>query len=54
MTCPNCQSELEEMEFGSSYSDASEIGYGCEDCGFTIEPDEMEDFVLNAFHGDII
>ena len=54
MTCPNCQTELEEVEFGTSDSDDSEIGYGCEDCGLSILPEEMEDFVLNIFNGDTI
>jgi predicted transcriptional regulator len=54
MLCPNCEYPMEEIEFGNSSSDETEIGFECEICEHKICPDDAEDYVLNAWYGDII
>ena len=54
MYCPDCEYPMIEVEFGDSSSDVTEIGFECDICEHSICPDKMEDYVLNAWYGDII
>tara|TARA_Y100001973_G_scaffold58127_2_gene85620 strand:+ start:4232 stop:4396 length:165 start_codon:yes stop_codon:yes gene_type:complete len=54
MECYNCEYPMEEIEFGDSSSDETEVGYECEVCEHTVCPDSLGDYALNSWYGEII
>tara|TARA_R100001082_G_scaffold110177_2_gene89374 strand:- start:231 stop:401 length:171 start_codon:yes stop_codon:yes gene_type:complete len=53
--CPECNSNMIEVEYGSSASDVTEIGLECDKkCGLSIQPEDMEDYILTKSKPEII
>ena len=49
MNCPKCGSEyLIETEYGNSSSDVTDIGMECEECGYEIDPSQVDDLIFSS------
>ena len=53
MKCPNCSKEMIEEEYGSPQSDITEVGLLCNDCELSIQPQDIEEFVITTLNPEV-